>query len=351
MEISSNGIFSWELFEQSITGKIQQNFGNIIFIVLFILFLDFIKYLLQSEMKGNCPYCGREFLLNKQHQDKVCLICQKEFRLRNMKIYKGEDVVDEILYYITKAFACLTAMSGNITEEQKRHVESFGISQNITRRQFNDMKKVYNKTLKTAKKAKFIYRGIVNKLRLYVEEYYSSRQMFEMENSENNLLNILYNFALIDEEITFEEQKFFEYFKKVFNITDDRFNLVITYKYEEPKTTDTHTHENASNDHNKNDNGYNTEYTQDNTYQQNNTQENKNIAYNTKSQEYYNILECDSNVSDDELKKQYKKLMMQYHPDKYAANDLPEEIEKMLNNKMSELNEAYEQIKKERGIN
>jgi len=342
MNVSSNSVIDLSIIETTIIEKLQANIGSIILLIFFVIFFLIAKYVLQSEMKGSCPYCGREFILNKRHHDKACLVCKKEFRLRHMRIYKGEDIVDELLYYITKAFACLAVMSGDIIDAQKKHVDDFGIAQNITRRQFADIDRVYNKTLKRAKNMNFIYRGIVDKLRLYVEDYYSDRQMFDLENTENNLLNILYNFAMIDGKITDGEKKFFNYFKKIFNIKDDRFNLVVNHIYESP--------EKNYND-SKNDSEYNRDYTQEERYKQNNAQENKNTTYNTKSQEYYKILECDSNISDEELKKQYKKLMIQYHPDKYASNDLPEEIEKMLNNKMSELNEAYEYIKKERGMN
>ena len=65
----------------------------------------------------------------------------------------------------------------------------------------------------------------------------------------------------------------------------------------------------------------------------------------------YEVLGIDKNATEDEINIAYRNLVKKYHPDKYASNDLPEEIEKMLNNKMSELNEAYEYIKKERGMN
>ena len=338
--------FDFSIIERFIMVRLQENVWTIIFIILLLLFWVVMKFVLQTEIKGACPYCGNEFLLNKRHHDNMCIICKKEFRLRNMKIYKGEDTLPELLYNIVRAFACLTVMSRNITDIQQKHVENFGISQNITRQQFADMNKIYINTIKKAQRNRFFYRSVVDKLKLYVEDVYFDRQMFEIKSCEDNILNILYNFAMLDGEISLEEQSFFSYYKKIFKIDDDRFNLVVSYSYESYGTSE-NSYNKGSNENTNQQNfnsgyGYNT--------QQQNTQETRHTAYNTNNQEYYKVLECDSNISDEELKKQYKKLMMQYHPDKYASNDLPEEIQKMLNSKMSELNEAYEQIKKERGI-
>lgn len=341
MEITSNSIYDFGMIGTNSIEKLHFNFGNIFFLVFIVIGLILIKKFLQSEMKGYCPYCGKDFILTKDHHDKICTICGKEFRLRNMRIYKAEDVVDELLYYMAKSFAYLTLLSDNITEKQKQYVQEFAMRQKLTRHQFEDMCTIYNKTVKSSSNVFFRYIRVINNIKMYIEDYGADKEMGDVEETENGVLNVMYDFAMIDGSISEGEMAFFKYYTKVFNISKNRFDFIVNnFNDFETKRVD-FSEANRYDEYNR--------YEEKSS--QNSTQENINMTYNTKSQEYYKILECDSNVSDDEFKKQYKKLMMQYHPDKYAANDLPEEIQRMLNNKMSELNEAYEYIKKERGMN
>jgi DnaJ like chaperone protein len=62
----------------------------------------------------------------------------------------------------------------------------------------------------------------------------------------------------------------------------------------------------------------------------------------------YRILEVTPDISDDELKKAYRRMALKYHPDRVAH--LGGDLQKAANAKFQELNAAYEQIKKERGI-
>lgn len=62
----------------------------------------------------------------------------------------------------------------------------------------------------------------------------------------------------------------------------------------------------------------------------------------------YKVLEIQSSCTDEELKKAYRKLAMQYHPDRLAH--LPEVGKNEANYKFAQINEAYEKIKKERGL-
>ena len=58
----------------------------------------------------------------------------------------------------------------------------------------------------------------------------------------------------------------------------------------------------------------------------------------------YQVLGVDPSASDEEVRNAYRDLARKYHPDKYTDNPLSELAEE----KMKEINEAYDQIKKDR---
>ncbi|MBF0233703.1 MAG: co-chaperone DjlA [Desulfamplus sp.] len=72
--------------------------------------------------------------------------------------------------------------------------------------------------------------------------------------------------------------------------------------------------------------------------------------YIRESNRFYAVLECDKTASDEQIKKQYRKLASEYHPDKIASKGLPEEFSKFAADKFREIQEAYDNIKKERSI-
>lgn len=63
----------------------------------------------------------------------------------------------------------------------------------------------------------------------------------------------------------------------------------------------------------------------------------------------YKILEIEKSVSDDEVKKAYRRMAVKYHPDK--VSHLGEEFQKSAKEKFQKVQEAYENIKKQRGMN
>ncbi|HFE36891.1 MAG TPA: co-chaperone DjlA [Gammaproteobacteria bacterium] len=67
-------------------------------------------------------------------------------------------------------------------------------------------------------------------------------------------------------------------------------------------------------------------------------------------QDAYNMLGVKANATDGEVKKSYRKLMSQHHPDKLVSRGLPEEMLKLATEKTQEIKAAYEQIKKERNM-
>ena len=64
--------------------------------------------------------------------------------------------------------------------------------------------------------------------------------------------------------------------------------------------------------------------------------------------QYYKILDITSSASDSDVKRAYRKMAMKYHPDKLS--ELSQAQQKMGKEKFLKVQEAYEAIKKERGI-
>lgn len=62
----------------------------------------------------------------------------------------------------------------------------------------------------------------------------------------------------------------------------------------------------------------------------------------------YQILEIESSVTDDEVKKAYRRMAVKYHPDK--VSHMGEEFQHAAKEKFQKVQEAYENIKKQRGI-
>ena len=62
----------------------------------------------------------------------------------------------------------------------------------------------------------------------------------------------------------------------------------------------------------------------------------------------YKVLEIEPTATDDEVRKAYKRMALKYHPDKVAT--LGEDVQKAAEEKFKRVQQAYEQIKKERGM-
>ena len=64
----------------------------------------------------------------------------------------------------------------------------------------------------------------------------------------------------------------------------------------------------------------------------------------------YSVLDIPQTASDAEVKKAYRRLISQHHPDKLVAKGLPEEMMKIATQRTHEIRQAYERIKEQRGF-
>jgi len=64
----------------------------------------------------------------------------------------------------------------------------------------------------------------------------------------------------------------------------------------------------------------------------------------------YSILEVSYDVDNEELKRHYRVLVSEHHPDRLIARGLPKEFIELANKRLAVINAAYEEIKHERGI-
>lgn len=64
--------------------------------------------------------------------------------------------------------------------------------------------------------------------------------------------------------------------------------------------------------------------------------------------EHYAVLGVDRSASDEEIKKAYRQLATQYHPDK--VSHLGRELIDFAHKKFQEINDSYQAIRQERGF-
>jgi len=73
-------------------------------------------------------------------------------------------------------------------------------------------------------------------------------------------------------------------------------------------------------------------------------------SYFKDTDRYYKILNCTPNNSDQEIKASYKRLVKDFHPDTVISKGLPEEFIQFATVRFQEIQDAYENIRKERSF-
>jgi DnaJ like chaperone protein len=70
----------------------------------------------------------------------------------------------------------------------------------------------------------------------------------------------------------------------------------------------------------------------------------------TEAKDPYGVLGVARTASDDVVKKAYRRLIREHHPDRLVARGLPREMLDQANEKMAAINAAYDDIAKQRGL-
>lgn len=92
------------------------------------------------------------------------------------------------------------------------------------------------------------------------------------------------------------------------------------------------------------------DFTQDSSYSSGSSgQSNRRTSSHSELDYAYSILGVSREASDDEIKKAFRRLMSQHHPDKLVSKGLPEEMMEIAKKKAQEITRAYDTIKKARG--
>lgn len=88
-------------------------------------------------------------------------------------------------------------------------------------------------------------------------------------------------------------------------------------------------------------------------YNTNNSSDSSTHSYTNHSlniDECYQVLESNKDDSNSDIKKNYRRVVRQYHSDILSSKDLPQDMIKFAEEKLKLINTAYEKIKKYRGI-
>ncbi|MGB0734058.1 MAG: DnaJ domain-containing protein, partial [Pontibacterium sp.] len=72
------------------------------------------------------------------------------------------------------------------------------------------------------------------------------------------------------------------------------------------------------------------------------------VSPQAKLDDAYKVIGVEPEATDAEVKRAYRKLMSQHHPDKLVAKGLPEEMMQVAKEKSQEIQAAYELIKQSR---
>lgn len=258
------------------------------------VFGGILGHMYDEEFRGKgtglgicCPYCGNHV---QPLTDGHCPVCGNDLR-KTSSTQPQSDLDRQFLFYVTltSLAAKMAKADGVVSEQEIRVFDQF-----------------LRDELKLSVEERKIVAQIFNEAKNSPEDPMAfARQFREMIGYQPEVLqtmvHLLFRIAMADGQYHPAEEKFIRQVSQIFGLSDAEFEQI-------------------------------------------------RVLFVKVNHKAYRVLGLTPEASVDEIKTAYKKLVNQYHPDRLMAKGIPEDFIQLANEKMIEINNAYEQIRKERGF-
>ncbi len=183
-------------------------------------------------------------------------------------------------------FAKLAKIDGVVTQDEIKVVENIIQSMNIGQKEQQFARRIFTE----AKNSPYS-----------IDDF--ARQFYQL-NQHNpavlaSFLDVLFRLAAADGKLHPSEEHALKRIKNIFNISDQKYNEI-------------------------------------------------RAAYFDDTDKYYKMLNCTPDSTNEDIRKNYKKLVKEFHPDTIVSKGLPEEFTEFAAKRFREIQEAYEKVRKER---
>jgi len=244
-----------------------------------------------------CIYCGTKIETLQEKSEKTFN------KIKDTKIYK--EIMKNYDGILVALLAKISKVDGKITQDEAQYISKIYDELCQIRKDIPNIRNIYKEILKNEKTN-------LDNLKLLCS--YLTKNSDESSNI--HLLRILIELAYIDGNYSKEEENLIVRIVYILNIDFSIYKQIIA------------------------------EYQEDNT---SNNSSNANNNYLT-IDECYKLLNSNRNNTNQEIKKNYRILVRQYHTDVLSSKELPIDMIAFAEEKLKKINMAYEKIKKYRGI-
>lgn len=244
-----------------------------------------------NHLTVDCPYC-HETLFIDGPGNWNCENCKNTFHYdQGGHTIKMEDFLSPPIEAIVRLFAKMAKADGVVTQEELQKVDA------IIKEEFSPSADVLTRI-----------RRIFNEAKDYPDTYqndiYELYQYFSNDSVVlTGIIEYLHDIAMIDNGVHPRQEVILDYAMSQFRLN----------------------------------------------FEGSNQYQNTNKQYTGPSlDEYYKTLGCSPTDSIETIKKNYRNLIKEYHPDKYMNQNLPKDFIELANRRVQEIQEAYEAIMKQK---